>query len=1112
MIAYNRQDLDNRDIRSQAAEALAKKVITTEEYQQICQAYPDKLYTPNIYIRIGLFLLTVLAVTCCVGLFLLGGIGELGMSGVLIFFGLAAFAALELFIHIRSLYRAGVDDALLWTGGALIFVGMNWGADYLSPSALSGIVLLLATAGVLRYTNRLMAPVAYGALLSLIFHVTIGMGSTAKALLPFLLMTVSIALYFLFTGLATKERLRQYHSCLTILRVAALLSFYLAGNYYIVRELNTQLSENSGQVALGWLWWLLTAIVPAFYIVKGIQKKDILFLWTGLALVVATIFTVRYYYHVLPAELAMIIGGSILITGAYFLIRYLHTPKYGITSEASDDPHPAANLAVEALILAESFKTVGAQPDSPGPGFGGGSGGGGGAGGKYLLPILLLLLYGGLHAQSVQITVNTLNNRKPVSPYIYGRNNSLSSDPGSPVTAANWQLYKDAGVNFFRENGGNDLTKNNWRLQLSSHPDWYNNVYISDWDFAAQSLQQNIPTAQGMWGFQLIGYAASNTANNFDDWDFNGSQWWSGVEQNLAGGGVANTAGGSQALVNGNPNLYLESWPADSTTGLLPHWFGSGGLGLDSTRIRYWNMDNEVEIWSSTHDDVMPTQPTAEAFLQLYFAVAKKARALYPGIKLTGPVSPNEWQWYNWNNATVTGTDGKQYPWLEYFIKRVSEEEQSSGIRLLDVIDLHFYPSSPTVTDVVQYGRVFFDSTYDFPEANGVKVVNGSWDNSIRIEDVFGRCQDWLNQYMGPGNGVTFGVSETGTQLQNVPNALAVWYASTMGEFMNHGVEFFSPWTWDIGMWETLHLYSKYNKITSVQASSSDSLDVSAYATTNTANDSVTIALVNRSATQTETVTLSFPDFQLSGTPITTLTLSNLPTGTETFVSASNNALQTSAVAPTGNTVQVTMAPMSITSLLLAGTPPILPANLLSFTAEKSNSEVLLNFTTTGDINLASFDIERSGDGVSFTSIGTVPAAAGQNADSVQSAGPAKNSYQFADISPLPALNFYRLNMIDKDGNHSYSNVVVIRYDSTGSLSIFPNPATGTVNVQLQAPPGQLLLQVIDASGRVVRMLSLQSTGGPMSTVVDLSGLATGVYFIRVAGEVQSFLISSTSH
>ncbi len=260
-------------------------------------------------------------------------------------------------------------------------------------------------------------------------------------------------------------------------------------------------------------------------------------------------------------------------------------------------------------------------------------------------------------------------------------------------------------------------------------PDWYNNVYPSDWDFAAGSLAQNIPTAQGMWGFQLIGEAASTNANNFNDWGFNQSQWWTGTAQNLAGGGVVNTGGGSQALRNGDTTLYLERWPADSTTGILNHWFGSGGLGLDSTKIRYWNMDNEMEIWNSTHDDVMPTQPSAETFMQLYFAVAKKARALFPGIKLTGPVSPNEWQWFNWNNSTVTGiVMANNIPWLQYFIKRISEEEQRTGIRLLDVIDLHFYPSSSTATDIVQYHRVFFDSTYVFPEANGVKVVNGSWD------------------------------------------------------------------------------------------------------------------------------------------------------------------------------------------------------------------------------------------------------------------------------------------------------------------------------------------------------------------------------------------------
>src|ERR1700753_3950350 len=166
-----------------------------------------------------------------------------------------------------------------------------------------------------------------------------------------------------------------------------------------------------------------------------------------------------------------------------------------------------------------------------------------------------------------------------------------------------------------------------------------------------------------------------------------------------------------------------------------------------------------------------------------------------------------------------------------------------------------------------------------------------------------------------------------------------------MGEFMKNGVEYFSPWNWDVGMWETLHLFSRYNKSISVKATSSDEQNVSAYTTTNSNGDSVTLALVNRSASQTETVTLNFPDFQLTGNPVTALTLSNLP-ATETFTSQTSNALQTSNVTPSGNSIQVTMAPMSITSLVTTGTPPILPLNLLSFTAQKDNGNVQLNFAT----------------------------------------------------------------------------------------------------------------------------------------------------------------------
>ena len=79
---------------------------------------------------------------------------------------------------------------------------------------------------------------------------------------------------------------------------------------------------------------------------------------------------------------------------------------------------------------------------------------------------------------------------------------------------------------------------------------------------------------------------------------------------------------------------------------------------MPKQRIQYWNMDNEPEIWGGTHDDIMPTIITAEAFMQRYFEVAKKARLKYPDIKLVCLIVPNEWQWYNWASKIV-GADGK---------------------------------------------------------------------------------------------------------------------------------------------------------------------------------------------------------------------------------------------------------------------------------------------------------------------------------------------------------------------------------------------------------------------------------------------------------------------
>ena len=522
-----------------------------------------------------------------------------------------------------------------------------------------------------------------------------------------------------------------------------------------------------------------------------------------------------------------------------------------------------------------------------------------------------------LSAQNVTINVDAGTKLFQVSPYIYGRNGNFADDNSTAASSANVTRYKEAGLRFARENSGNNATKYNWHKKLSSHPDWYNNVYRHNWDSEAQFIQSNFPNMQIMYAFQLIGKVAANNNHNFNDWDYNSSQWWDGVSQNLAGGGVVNPAGGSDALIEGDPDLYLMDWPADSTTEILNHWFSSEGLGLNKNNFLYWNMDNEPEIWSGTHDDVMPTQPTADTFMEMYFDVAVKAKQKYPGIKLCGPVIANEWQWFRYASQTLT-IDGQNYCWLEYFIKKAADKEKATGIRVLDVVDIHFYPYETASNDVLQLHRVFYDDTYIYPGANGVKTINGGWDTSQQKEYIFKRINNWLIKHFGANHGIGIGMSEFGTQSSD-PNINAVLYASLLGTFANNGVELFSPWSWKNGMWEVLHLYCRYAKTTSVKTTSNLEEMVSGYSTINENGDSLTLVLVNRDQSSSRNVSVSLSNFSTSNGNYPALQLSSLPT-TETFNSHTSNALKKSTVTVSNNALSINLPALSTTAILLSGT------------------------------------------------------------------------------------------------------------------------------------------------------------------------------------------------
>lgn len=502
---------------------------------------------------------------------------------------------------------------------------------------------------------------------------------------------------------------------------------------------------------------------------------------------------------------------------------------------------------------------------------------------------------------AIAIQVDVTRGRLAISPDIYGRNNDFSDQPSNPTSAGNIALYKAAGLRMSRDNGGNNSTKYNWRKKLSSHPDWYNNVYKHDWGFTSQDVQSRLTGVDLLWALQVLGKVARTDSANYPDGG-DGSN----ASKNWAGGG--------------DITKYLMDWPADSVAGIFQNWFSpvsSGGLGLDSTRLRYWDMDNEPEVWGSTHDDVVTGPITAEDYLTRYFAVAKAARAKFPGIRIVGPVFTNEWQWYAWNNATITGKDAKNYCWVEYFIKRVAEEQTASGVRLLDVVDFHFYPGTTNAFDITQLHRVWFDTTYNYPGANGCKEVSGAWNNSETKEYVMERVRRWLTKYMGADNHVGFAVSEHGA-LTGSANVIALWYASMLGTFADQGATIFTPWDWYPGQWEVLHLFSTNAKATRVLSFSALDTVVSAYSSVNPAGDSLTIICVNRSPATVQTAQISLTGFTPQAGSDSVLELSSLPV-TETFT-ATSNALKRRSMSVSGTSLSLDLPAYSITALLLKGT------------------------------------------------------------------------------------------------------------------------------------------------------------------------------------------------
>ena len=549
--------------------------------------------------------------------------------------------------------------------------------------------------------------------------------------------------------------------------------------------------------------------------------------------------------------------------------------------------------------------------------------------------VLAAIITAGISATTasaaINVNVDTDKGVKKISPYLYGRNIDKVSDTKTESDSAETDFISkvlESGIHMMRANNGNNSTRYNWRRKMTVHPDWFNNVYAHDWDITAKKILDKMPGVDALYGFQLTGYAASSTEYNFPDWNWK-QEHGSYPERtfDLAGGGEVSNDGKTQTKA-GDASLYNMKWPADSTVAIIPHW--KDELKYDMSRFQYWSMDNEMEIWRGTHNDLdLPV--TGDFLVERYIDVAKKARAAWGDIKLTGPVVANEWQWCHigaYNDESRPKIDGKEYCWLEFFIKKVAEAQKASGNRLLDVFDIHWYPTEKDYESRVNWHRVLFDTTYYYMGGNGVRCASGTCDWSDKEKGyksyIFVRINNWLEQYFGKDHGITLAITETDLN-DSDPMVTALTYASFLGTMQDNGVEIFTPWTWGDGMFETVHLFSRYGHENRVQSTSSNDSLVSAYSSISNKGDSLTVIFVNRAEKDAQDVNLTISDFKAAGGSAETLTLSGI-TG-ETFVSHTKNALKKGSVQVANNKISTSLPAKSITAVLFKGQGSIPPSS-----------------------------------------------------------------------------------------------------------------------------------------------------------------------------------------
>lgn len=172
-----------------------------------------------------------------------------------------------------------------------------------------------------------------------------------------------------------------------------------------------------------------------------------------------------------------------------------------------------------------------------------------------------------------------------------------------------------------------------------------------------------------------------------------------------------------------------------------------------------------------------------------------------------------------------------------------------------------------------------------------------------------------------------------------------------------------------------------------------------------------------------------------------------------------------------------------------------LPVDFLNLTATQKGAGVSVNWSTASESNNKYFDVEKSTDGSTWTTLSSLNGAG--NSSTVK-------SYAAYDAKPVAGFNYYRIKQVDTDQRFKYSTVakVKINIEKTG-ISVLTNPFVNNITVDFLSNNNQIVsVRLSDVSGKIISTEKWKLVrGSSRLSLNNVSNLQKGMYIFSVTDD-----------